>query len=70
MKYVGLKQVLKAIENNEVKKVYIGGDAEKHIIDEIKNTCDGKNIEIVEIETMAKLGQMAGIEVKAATAAE
>ena len=70
MKYVGLKQVLKAINNGTVRKVYIGKDAEKHIIDEIKDTCNEKNIEIIEVETMAKLGEMAGIEVKAATAAE
>ena len=70
MKYVGLKQVLKAILNDEITKVYIGKDAEKHIIDQVKNTCKGKNVRIIEVETMAKLGQMAGIEVKAATAAE
>ena len=70
MKYVGLKQVLKAIETKDITKVYIGKDAEKHIIDEIMDTCNGKNVEIIEIETMAELGKMAGIEVKAATAAE
>ena len=70
MKYVGLKQVLKAIEMGEVKKIYIGKDAEKHIIDEIVTACTDKGIEIAEVETMAKLGEMAGIEVKAATAAE
>ena len=70
MKYVGLKQVLKAIKANDVSKVYIGKDAEKHIIDEIISACEEKKINIIEIETMAKLGEMAGIEVKSATAAE
>lgn len=70
MKYVGLKQVLKAINSDEVTKVYIGKDAEKHIIDQIKSACSNKKIEIIEINTMAKLGEMAGIEVKAAAAAE
>ena len=70
MKYVGLKQVLKAVENGEISKVYIGKDAEQHIQDKIISCCKAKNIEIVEIETMAKLGEMAGIEVKAATAGE
>ena len=70
MKYVGLKQVLKAVEKGEVSKVYIGKDAERRILDEIRNACDGKNLEVVEVETMAKLGEMAGIEVGSATAAE
>ena len=70
MKHVGLKQVIKAIEKSEVTKVYIGKDAENHIIEQIKAACQGKNIEIIEIETMAKLGEMAGIEIKSATAAE
>ena len=70
MKYVGLKQVLKAVRMMEVSKVYIGKDAESHIVDEIKAACVEKNIEIVEIESMDKLGEMAGIEVGAATAAE
>ena len=70
MKYVGLKQVLKAIKTNDVSKVYVGKDAEKHILDEIKSACKESNIEITEIENMKILGEMAGIEVKAATAAE
>lgn len=70
MKYVGLKQVLKAIESEDIIKVYIGRDAEKHIVNQIKDACNRKNIKIIEVESMAKLGEMAGIEVKAATAAE
>ena len=70
MKYVGLKQVLKAVENDEVNKVYIGKDAEQHIINSIKNACYNKKIEIIEIDSMSELGKMSGIEVEAATAAE
>lgn len=70
MKYVGLKQVLKAVNNGEVTKVYIGKDAEEHLLDELIDSCKEKNIEIIEVDTMVELGSMAGIEVKAATAAE
>ena len=70
MKCVGIKQVLKAAQSGEVKKVYIGRDAEKHIIDELVKICNQKNIEIIYIETMKELGKLAGIEVGAATAAE
>lgn len=70
MKYVGIKQVSKAVETSEVTKVYIGKDADKSIINPLVEACLKKKIEIIEVDSMEKLGQMAGIEVKAATAAE
>ena len=70
MKYVGIKQVLKAVEANEVCNVYVGKDAEKRVISKLVALAKERNIEIVEIDSMEKLGKMAGIEVKAATAAE
>ncbi len=70
MKYVGIKQVLKAVEMGEVSKVYIGKDADTKVVGSLIQSCKDKNIEIIEIDSMEKLGQLAGIEVKAATAAE
>lgn len=70
MKYVGMNEVLKAVKNGDASKVYIGKDAEPCVLAELIASCNEKNIEIIEIETMQKLGEMAGIEVKAATAAE
>ena len=70
MKYVGIKQVLKAVEANEVCRVYVGKDAEKRVISKLVALAKERNIEIVEIDSMEKLGKMAGIEVKATTAAE
>ncbi len=70
MKYVGIKQVLKAVETCEVNKVYIGKDADMNVVGSLIQSCKDKNIEIIEVDSMEKLGQLAGIEVKAATAAE
>ncbi|MBQ8298399.1 MAG: ribosomal L7Ae/L30e/S12e/Gadd45 family protein [Clostridia bacterium] len=70
MKYVGIKQVLKAVENNEVKTVYVGDDAEEHVTAKLIKLCKEKNIEIKHIKTMEELGKMAEIEVKSAAAAE
>ncbi len=70
MKYVGVKQVFRAIQNNEVKVVYVGDDAEKHVIEPLIKLCEEKNIEIKHIETMETLGKLAGIEVKSAATAE
>ena len=70
MKYVGIKQVLKAVKEGEVQKVYIGEDAETHILAELIKACNDNNIEIVKIKTMAELGKIAGIEIGASAAAE
>ena len=70
MKFVGIKQVSKAVNLNEVNKVYIGKDVEAHLVEELIQNCRMKNIEIVMIETMEELGKMSNIETKAAAAAE
>ena len=70
MKYVGIKQVLKAVKEGVTKKVYIGEDAEKHVIADLLKTCNDNNVEIIKIKTMAELGKMAGIEIAASAAAE
>lgn len=70
MKYVGIKQVLKAAQEGETSRVYIGKDAEEHVLRELLATCEEKQIEVVPIETMEELGKMAGIEIGASAAAE
>ena len=70
MKYVGIKQVLKAVEEGNVETVYIGGDAEEHVTAQLINLCNEKSITIKVIETMEELGRLAGIDVKASAAAE
>ena len=70
MKYVGIKQVLKAVKEETVEKVYIGENAEKHVLDELLKTCEDNNITVIKVKTMAELGKMAGIDIGAAAAAE
>ena len=70
MKYVGIKQVLKAAKSSEVNKVYIGRDAEEHVVNDLIDVCNQNGIEIIYIETMKELGKLAGIDIDAATAAE
>lgn len=70
MKYVGIKQVLKAVKEGSVEKVYIGEDAEEHVLTELLNTCNDNNITVIKVKTMAELGKMAGIDIGAAAAAE
>jgi len=68
-KVVGIKQARRAINNNEVRAVYIAEDAEPKVIQEIINLCSEKFIEIIYVSSMKELGKACGIDVKAAVAA-
>ena len=70
MKYVGIKQVVKAAKEGEIQRVYIGEDAEECVLEELLKICDDNNIEIVRIKTMAELGKISGIDIGASAAAE
>ena len=70
MKYVGMKQVVKAVKEGKVNMVYIGKDAERCVTDDLQRLCKQKGVNITYVDTMKELGRMAGIEVKAATAAD
>ena len=50
--------------------MYIGEDAEAHVLEELLKICDDNHIEIVKIKTMAELGKIAGIDIGASAAAE
>lgn len=68
-KVIGTKQVIKQLTNGEVKKVYIAGDAEQHIVEPIKELCRKKDIQIEIVENMQILGRAVGIEVGSAAVA-
>lgn len=68
-KTVGIKQSLKAVNNNNVKRLYIAEDAEKHLVEEIEELAKNNNVEVVRVESMKKLGKACGIDVGAAVAA-
>ncbi len=68
-KVVGTKQVKRAINNEEAEIVYVAKDADGKIIDEILRACDEKQIEIIYVDSMEKLGEACKIDVNAATAA-
>lgn len=70
MKYVGVKQVMKALEEGEVTTVYVGDDADIEIIAPLLDLCAEKEVEVKHVGTMEALGELAGIEVKSAAAAE
>lgn len=68
-KIVGTNQVKRALLNDKVEKVYIAKDAEGRVVKDIVDICNKKEVEIIYIETMKKLGQQCNIDVSAASAA-
>ncbi|MDR7857925.1 ribosomal L7Ae/L30e/S12e/Gadd45 family protein [Tissierella sp.] len=68
-KIVGVKQVKRALNSQEIELVFIAEDADNKITDELTKICSEKHIQIIYVESMKKLGDACGIDVNAATAA-
>ena len=66
---VGVKQTEKAVVKGTALKVYIAGDADERVTGKLTELCQENNVEIVNVENMAVLGQACKIHVKAAAAA-
>ncbi len=68
-KVVGVKQVRRALNSSEVEVVYIAEDAEGKVTDDIVKFCEEKQIQMIYVENMKKLGDACGIDINAAVAA-
>ena len=68
-KIVGAKQVKRALSSYDIEAVFIAKDAESKVTDEIKHLCIDKQIQVIYVDNMKKLGDACGIDVNAATAA-
>jgi len=66
---IGTKQTTKALLKQKVKVVFVARDADEYVTRDIVKVCREKNVELVQVESMAVLGKACGIEVGAATAA-
>ena len=65
-KVVGLKQSIKALENDTVSKVFIASDADERLIKTIIELCKTKSITVENVENMKVLGKACSIQVGAA----
>lgn len=65
-KVVGVKQSEKAISADEADYVYIAADAHEKVTGPIRSLCAGHGVEIISVESMARLGSACGIDVGAA----
>jgi len=68
-KVIGSKQVRKAINKGQAKKVFLANDAEPHITGPLMEMCQNNNIEVDLAWNMKTLGEACGIEVGAAAVA-
>lgn len=68
-KVVGIKQLKKALKENNAQKVFVALDADPHITDPVIELCREGNVAVEEVSTMMELGRACQIEVGAAVAA-
>ena len=64
-KAIGIKQTLKAVENNTAELVFIALDADEKIVNSLKELCLTNTVETEYVESMKQLGKACGIEVGA-----
>ncbi|HOJ76605.1 MAG TPA: ribosomal L7Ae/L30e/S12e/Gadd45 family protein [Bacillota bacterium] len=69
-KVIGLKQTLRAIQQDNVKAVYIANDLDEHVIRKITEPCNEKKIPLLMVNLSKKeFGKLCQIEVGAAVVA-
>ena len=68
-KIVGMKQTVRAIEENKVNIVFVAKDAQKDVVDKIVKLATFNNVNIQYVENMIQLGKACEVDVKTATAA-
>lgn len=66
-KIIGLKQTLRAIQQDKVQVVYIANDIEEHILRQITEICQQKAIPLIPLNVnQNEVGRFCQIEVGAA----
>lgn len=65
-KVIGIKQSTKAISNGEGVILYVAEDVDSKLTSSLVKLAHDSGIEVKSIESMKILGEMCGIEVKAA----
>ncbi len=64
----GTKQVLRALEKETVKTVYLAKDCDDFLYRQIINAAEEHKVPVVRVETMKELGKMCKVEVKTTAA--
>ena len=67
-KVVGTRRLVRAILAGEIEEAYVARDADLFILRQVRDACNKMNIRMVEVDSMVKLGEACGVEVKTASA--
>lgn len=67
-KVVGTKQVLRAIRNETVSRVYVCSDADTFIYQQVVRAAEEAGIPCVRVPSMKELGMICGVDVPTAAA--
>jgi len=65
---VGARQVLRAIKASTLAQAFVARDADPFITRPVVDACEKNGVRFIEIDTMAQLGAVCGIGVKASVA--
>ncbi len=63
---IGTKQTIKAIKSGAARTVVIARDADTKIVSEITELAEEHGVQTEYVDSMKKLGEASGIEVRAA----
>lgn len=66
LKFVGTRQVLKAIEGKEISKVYLANNIDKSIVERVTKSCKSHNIPYEVVCSKESLGHLCNIDVPCA----
>lgn len=68
-KVVGIKQVKRALNSQEVEVLYLAEDSDEDLQNQILDLAIKNDVQVIKLETMKELGIACGIDVSAASAA-
>ena len=66
---IGTKQSLKALKDDRIKEVIIADDADAYVTGRVVDLANEKQIPVIVVDSMKKLGKACGIDVGAAVVA-
>lgn len=68
-KTVGTRTTMRAIEAGNAVHVFVADDADLFITRRVTELCSERNVEYTRVDTMKKLGEYCGVNVKTACCA-
>lgn len=67
-KVVGTKQLLRALNNGQVERVFVARDADEFIYRRVLAAAEEAKVQVTQVEEMKALGQACHVEVHTAAA--